>query len=160
MRFERFTARRTACPDSLSISTPRHLTVQALTQGMDRALPQIVDLLVELLAPEAIIARNDAAVRAKEELPQEIQVLYGTAPEGRIPVRINGLQWLVDPVGGQKTGIYLDQRENYVAAARWAHGAALDCFTSTGGFALHLAPGLRGVEAVDSSVTALADCDG
>src|SRR4029079_17892260 len=67
-----------------------------------------------------------------------------------------GLEWLVDPVGGQKTRIYLDQRENYLAAARWAHGPALDCFTSTGGFALQLAPKCESVEAVDSSATALA----
>jgi 23S rRNA (cytosine1962-C5)-methyltransferase len=69
---------------------------------------------------------------------------------------MNGLHWSVDLLRGQKTGVYLDQRENYVAAARHARGQALDCFTSTGGFALHLARVCDRVEAVDSSEHALA----
>ena len=71
-------------------------------------------------------------------------------------VRINSLQFHADLLGGQKTGIFLDQRENYVAAARYARGRALDCFTSSGGFALHLASKCESVEAVDSSAEALA----
>ncbi len=134
----------------------RYLTIQALTQAMDKATPDIVAALRTLVNPEAIIARNDAAVRERESLPREIAVLHGAASEGGVRIRMNGLEWLVDPVGGQKTGIYLDQRENYLAAARWAHGPALDCFTSTGGFALHLASKCESVEAVDSSETALA----
>jgi 23S rRNA (cytosine1962-C5)-methyltransferase len=133
-----------------------YLTIQTLTQAMDKATPEIVSALRTLVNPEAIIARNDAAVRERESLRREISVLHGAAPEGGVRIRMNGLGWLVDPVGGQKTGIYLDQRENYLAAARWAHGPALDCFTSTGGFALHLAPKCESVEAVDSSATALA----
>jgi 23S rRNA (cytosine1962-C5)-methyltransferase len=69
---------------------------------------------------------------------------------------MNGFRWAVDLLHGQKTGVYLDQRENYAAAARYAHGAALDCFTSTGGFALHLAGQCESVDAVDSSETAVA----
>ena len=69
---------------------------------------------------------------------------------------MNGLTFHADLVGGQKTGIYLDQRENYLAAARYAHGRALDCFTSSGGFALHMAAKCESVEAADSSAAALA----
>ncbi|MGA2594140.1 MAG: class I SAM-dependent methyltransferase, partial [Bryobacteraceae bacterium] len=66
------------------------------------------------------------------------------------------LRLQADLLHGQKTGIFLDQRENYNAAARYARGKALDCFTSTGGFALHLASRCESVEAVDSSAAALA----
>ena len=67
-------------------------------------------------------------------------------------VHMNGLAFRADLLQGQKTGIFLDQRENYAAAARYAHGKALDCFTSTGGFALHMAPKCESVEAVDVRV--------
>ena len=72
---------------------------------------------------------------------------------------MNGLDLHADLLGGQKTGIFLDQRENYLAAARYARGKALDCFTSTGGFALHLAAKCESVEAVDSSAGALATAE-
>ena len=72
---------------------------------------------------------------------------------------MNGLRWHADLVGGQKTGIYLDQRENYLAAARYAGGNALDCFTSTGGFALHLARSCEHVEAIDSSEHAIRSAE-
>ncbi|MBI3681198.1 MAG: class I SAM-dependent rRNA methyltransferase [Acidobacteria bacterium] len=130
-----------------------HLVVQALNQGMDRALDLIVDCLVELFQPESIVARHDVSVRAKESLALETKVLAG-AP-GKVRIEMNGLRFIVDLLGGQKTGAFLDQRENYVAAARWARGKALDCFTSSGGFALHIASGCEAVEAVDSSKTAL-----
>jgi 23S rRNA (cytosine1962-C5)-methyltransferase len=78
----------------------------------------------------------------------------GTVPE-MVPIKINDLSLYADLLHGQKTGIFLDQRENYVAAARYARGRALDCFASTGGFALHLAAKCESVEAVDSSETAL-----
>jgi 23S rRNA (cytosine1962-C5)-methyltransferase len=89
-------------------------------------------------------------------LPLETAVLSGEVPES-VPVRMNGLTLRADLLHGQKTGIFLDQRENYLAASRYARGGrALDCFTSTGGFALHLAPRCEAVEAVDSSEPALA----
>jgi 23S rRNA (cytosine1962-C5)-methyltransferase len=131
-----------------------YFTVQALDQGMDRATPQIVEALVELFTPKCIVARNDAAVRTQENLPREIRILQGEIPE-RISVRMNGLNFSVDLQHGQKTGIFLDQRQNYVAAARYARGRALDCFTSSGGFALHLAAKCEHVEGVDSSERAL-----
>ena len=130
-------------------------TLQALNQGMDRATPEIVATLIDLFQPPGIVARNDAAVRAQENLPRETTVLHGEIPE-RIPIRMNGLQFFADLQHGQKTGIFLDQRENYAAVARYGKGRALDCFTSTGGFALHLAGRCEQVEAVDSSERALA----
>ena len=132
-----------------------YLVLQALDQGMNRAMPEIVSALVQLCAPLGILARNDAAVRAQEFLPREVSVLHGEIPES-IHVKMNGLKLHADLAHGQKTGIYLDQRENYAAAARLARGQALDCFTSTGGFALHLAARCERVEAVDSGVSALA----
>jgi 23S rRNA (cytosine1962-C5)-methyltransferase len=135
------------------------LVVQTLDQGMDKARDVILDCLCELLAPRGIVARNDAAVRAKENLPLEAGVVRGEAP-GRVAIRMNGLALSADLLGGQKTGIYLDQRENYLAAARYAHGRALDCFTSTGGFALHMAGRCESVEAVDSSGAALETARG
>ncbi len=129
--------------------------VQALDQGMDRAVPEVVAALQAQFSPRAIVARNDAAVRSLEQLPREIKLLAGEL-EGAAAIRMNGFNLEADLLHGQKTGIYLDQRENYLAAARYASGRALDCFTSTGGFALHLARACEQVEAIDSSAPALA----
>ncbi len=132
-----------------------YLVVQTLDQGMDAAKPLIASCLEEILTPRGIVARNDVAVRAKESLPLETAVLAGTVPEA-VAVEMNGLKLSADLLHGQKTGIYLDQRENYRAAARYANGGkALDCFTSTGGFALHLAAHCESLEAADSSEAAL-----
>jgi 23S rRNA (cytosine1962-C5)-methyltransferase len=129
--------------------------LQALDQAMDAATPEIVAALQSQFAPVSIVARNDAAVRSLEELPRETRVLAG-AVDGPVNIRMNGFQLEVDLLHGQKTGVYLDQRENYLAAARYSTGKALDCFTSTGGFALHLARSCEQVEAIDSSEPALA----
>jgi 23S rRNA (cytosine1962-C5)-methyltransferase len=131
-----------------------YLVLQLLDQGMDAASGVLVDCLNELVQPRGILARNDVHVRKLESLPQEPAVLAGEIPE-RVDVRMNGLALQADLQHGQKTGVYLDQRENYLAAARWARGRALDCFTSTGGFALHMAPNCETVEGVDSSAEAL-----
>lgn len=131
------------------------LVLQTLTQGMDRAQPLIVKLLEELLSPQGIWERNDAPVRTKEQLAFRSGPLTGT-PSATVEVCMNGIVFHADLAAGQKTGVYLDQRENYVAAARWAHGEALDCFTSTGGFALHLAKNCSTVEAVDSGAALAA----
>jgi 23S rRNA (cytosine1962-C5)-methyltransferase len=132
-----------------------YLVLQTLNQGMDAARPWIVSSLVELFSPRGIVARNDAPVRSREALPLASGVIYGEVPE-TVEFRMNGLRLLADLLHGQKTGAFLDQRENYLAAARYARGKALDCFTSSGGFALHLAPGCEAVEALDSSGAALA----
>jgi 23S rRNA (cytosine1962-C5)-methyltransferase len=129
--------------------------IQTLNQGMERAQSLIVDLLVRDFGARAVVARNDSAVRERESLPREIKLLYGELPDSLV-VSMNGLFWHVDLLCGQKTGLYLDQRENYVAAACYAHGRALDCFSGTGGFALHLAGVCQRVEAADSSAAALA----
>jgi len=131
-----------------------YLVVQTLSQGMDRAKPEIVALLAELFSPRGILERNDVAVRRREDLPLAAGVLFGEAP-ARASFRMNGLRLQADLLHGQKTGLFLDQRENYLAAARYAKGRALDCFTSGGGFALHLASRCESVEAVDSSDLAL-----
>jgi 23S rRNA (cytosine1962-C5)-methyltransferase len=131
-----------------------YLVVQFLTQGMDRARAEIMSCLEELLKPAGILARNDAAVRKLEELPQSVDVLAGEIPE-KVSVQLNGLRLEADLIKGQKTGIYLDQRENYVAAARYARGKVLDCFSSTGGFALHVAKQVESVDAVESSALAI-----
>jgi len=133
-----------------------YLVIQTLDQGMDAARKEIVSCLEEIFGPRGIVARNDAAVRSKEQLPLESAVVTGEVPEF-CGVHMNGLTLRADLLRGQKTGIFLDQRENYVAAARYARGGrALDAFTSTGGFALHLAGKCENVEAADSSEAALS----
>jgi 23S rRNA (cytosine1962-C5)-methyltransferase len=132
-----------------------YLVIQTLDQGMECAKPVIVSCLEEIFQPKGIVARNDSPVRTKEELPQEVTIVSGEIPES-IQVHLNGLTLTTDLVHGQKTGIFLDQHENYKAAARYLRGGrALDCFTSTGGFALHLARHAAHVDAVDSSGPAL-----
>ena len=132
-----------------------YLVVQTLDQGMDAAKSAIASSLDEIFHPKGIVARNDVAVREKEELPLETTVLSGEVPES-VTVQMNGLTLRADLLRGQKTGIFLDQRDNYRAAARYARGGkALDCFTSTGGFALHVAGKCESVEAADSSGPAL-----
>ncbi|HMF74155.1 MAG TPA: class I SAM-dependent rRNA methyltransferase [Bryobacteraceae bacterium] len=134
------------------------LVAQLLDQGMDRQTAEVVGALTKLLAPNGIVGRNDVPVRLKENLPLTAGMLSGEAPE-RVEIQMNGLRLYADLLGGQKTGIFLDQRENYLAArgyaSRYGRGRALDCFTGSGGFALHLAGVCDSVEAVDSSTAAL-----
>lgn len=131
-----------------------HLVLQTLTQGMERLKQAIVSQLAELVRPQAIIERNDAPIRQRENLPLSTGVLSGELHQP-VQVKMNDLCWEVDLLGGQKTGLYLDQRENYLAAARYARGRVLDCFTGCGGFALHVAGSVESVEAIDSSAPAL-----
>jgi 23S rRNA (cytosine1962-C5)-methyltransferase len=132
--------------------------IQALDQAMDRSMPEIVSALEAQFAPRAMVGRNDSAVRSLEELPREIKMLAGEL-DRPVEIRMNGFAMEADLLHGQKTGVFLDQRENYLAAARYAGGRALDCFTSTGGFALHLARTCEHVEAIDSSAAALATAE-
>jgi 23S rRNA (cytosine1962-C5)-methyltransferase len=131
------------------------LVVQALSQGMERLMPDIVRLLVDLLAPAGVLARNDPKVRLLEGLEQTVQVLHGSVPEA-IDVRELGIAYTVDPYRGQKTGLFLDQRENREAAACYASGRLLDAFSYNGGFALRLASQCSEVVALDISVDAVA----
>ena len=132
-----------------------YLVIQTLSQGMDRAKPEIVAALQDLLKPAGIVARNDVAVRKHESLPLETAIVSGTLPD-RVQIEMNGFHWEANLLEGQKTGVFLDQRENYAVAASYATGRVLDCFTCTGGFAIHMAGRCESVEAVDSSVPALA----
>jgi len=132
-----------------------YLVIQTLSQGTDRLLPEIVDALVSLVQPAGILARNDPRVRELEGLERKVEVVYGTVPE-IIEVREAGVSYQVDPYRGQKTGLFLDQRENRQAALRYAHGRLLDAFSYNGGFALALAPRCTEVLAVDISEDAVA----
>ena len=132
-----------------------YLVVQTLSQGIDRRVPEIVSALTELLRPRGILARNDPRVRMLEGLEQRVEVLQGEVPE-RIDVREGAVEYQVDPWRGQKTGLFLDQRENREAALRYARGRLLDAFSYNGGFALALAPRCASVLAVDISEDAVA----
>jgi 23S rRNA (cytosine1962-C5)-methyltransferase len=132
-----------------------HLVVQTLSQGTDRLLPEIVGLLVERLSPAGILARNDARSRILEGLEQKVEVVYGEVPQ-TIEVEDGGVRYDVDPRRGQKTGAFLDQRENRVAAAAYARGRLLDCFSYDGGFALALARRCDETVAVEISGEAVA----
>jgi 23S rRNA (cytosine1962-C5)-methyltransferase len=132
-----------------------YLVVQALVQGIDRLLPELVGLLVDRLGPIGVLARNDPRVRLLEGLEQRVEVLHGEIP-GEIEVREGRVSYAVDPYHGQKTGLFLDQRENRVAAASYAHGRALDAFSYNGGFAFAVAPVCDEVTAVDISEEAVA----
>ena len=132
-----------------------YLVIQALVQGIERMVPDVVRLLVERLNPLGILARNDPRVRLLEGLEQRVEVLHRQVPE-EIEVRESRVSYLVDPYRGQKTGLFLDQRENRIAAASYAHGRALDAFSYNGGFALAMAPACDSVLAVDISEQAVA----
>ena len=131
-----------------------HMVIQALSQGMDRLLPAITSILIELMQPKGILARNDPKVRALEGLPQSVDVLHGEIPDS-IVVREGPIEYDVDLRKGQKTGLFLDQRENREAAARYARGRLLDCFSYNGGFALRLARTCPEAEALDISADAV-----
>ncbi len=131
-----------------------YLVVQALSQAVDRRLPEITKALVDLLHPAGILARNDPRVRLLEGLDQRVEPLYGDVPEA-IDVREGAVRYQVDPWRGQKTGLFLDQRENREAALRYASGRVLDAFSYNGGFALALAPKAQTVLAVDISEEAV-----
>jgi 23S rRNA (cytosine1962-C5)-methyltransferase len=133
----------------------RWLVVQLMSAGLERARGPIVEALRELTGCEGILARHDAAVRTREGLPRETTLLYGEVPQ-EIEVEEHGVRYLAAPWTGQKTGAFLDQRENRALVGRVARGRALDCFSYHGSFALHLARGADDVLALDISAAALA----
>jgi 23S rRNA (cytosine1962-C5)-methyltransferase len=132
-----------------------YLVVQSLSQGMDRLQPRITAMLVELTRAKGVVARNDPRVRLLEGLEQRVEVVHGDVPAA-IKVREGHVEYVVDAFRGQKTGLFLDQRENRVAAARYASGRLLDTFSYNGGFALALAPHCDEVVAIDISEDAVA----
>jgi 23S rRNA (cytosine1962-C5)-methyltransferase len=131
------------------------LVLQALSQGMDRLLPQLVRWLVKRLAPRGILARHDVRARSLEGLDRNIDVLHGDVPD-TVVVRDRDVEYEVDLRLGQKTGAFLDQRDNRWAAAEPARGRLLDCFSYDGGFALRLARRVTEAIAVDISQDAVA----
>lgn len=128
--------------------------LQTLSQGTENIKPLIVELLNEEFAPRAIIERNDVKVRQHEGLEMTVGVLYGEAPQ-EFEILQDGIRFRVSPLSGQKTGSFLDQRENRIAARKVAHGRALDCFTFSGAFALHLADPCYSVLGIDISAEAI-----
>lgn len=131
-----------------------YLVVQALSQGTDRLMPDILALLVESLKPAGVIARNDVRVRQLEGLESSVTLLHGEVPEA-VHVREGRIDHEVDLWHGQKTGLFLDQRENRVAARAYARGRMLDCFSYHGAFALQLADRCDSVTALEVSEEAV-----
>lgn len=133
------------------------LAVQANTAGMELLAPALLEALRSLLAPRLVVARNDAAVRGLEGLPQEVRPLFGDASAETVRAEEGGLGFTVDLLGGQKTGWFFDQRENRDRVARLAAGATvLDAFCHTGGFGLRCAAsGASRVVLLDRSAHAL-----
>ena len=133
----------------------RWLVVQLMSAGLERFRGEIVSALREIVRPAGILARNDVPLRGKEGLARETVLLDGEVPR-EIEVHEYGVKFLAAPWTGQKTGAFLDQRENRRFAGTIARGRALDCFTYHGSFALHLARNAAHVTALDSSAQALA----
>ena len=131
------------------------LVLQTLSQGTDKIKHELTEILIELFSPTAIIERNDARVRELEGLPLVAATIHGAVP-AEVEIRQHGIRFLVMPSGGQKTGSFLDQRENRLAARSVGHGRGLDCFTFNGAFALHLASVCEEVSGIDISDDAIA----
>jgi 23S rRNA (cytosine1962-C5)-methyltransferase len=132
------------------------LSLQILTQAMDEenVRKTLITALEQTLAPASIVERVDPRVRQLEQLPPRASGLL-LGEKTSTTFTVNGVKFHFEGFEGQKTGAFLDQRENYAAAAQYAHGDALDVFCYQGGFALHLAPYCSRVTGVDSSRPAL-----
>jgi 23S rRNA (cytosine1962-C5)-methyltransferase len=130
------------------------LVLQTLSQGTEAIKEMLVALLVDEFGPRAVIERNDVRVRALEGLEMKAGVLYGE-PAEEMEIVQHGVRFLIAPLGGQKTGAFLDQRENHWAARAVAGGRALDCFTFNGAFALHIASVCETVLGLDVSAEAV-----
>ncbi|MEO7102548.1 MAG: class I SAM-dependent rRNA methyltransferase [Gemmatimonadaceae bacterium] len=131
-----------------------YIVLQLSSAGIEAFRDQIVTALIELFEPAGILARNDAGSREREGLVRETVLLHGEVPE-EIEVTEYGIHYFAAPWTGQKTGAFLDQRENRHMIGELARGAALDCFSYHGSFALHLARGADRVTSLDSSAAAL-----
>lgn len=132
----------------------RWLVVQFMSAGLEPSRAAIVDALQALARPDGILARNDVSLREKEGLPRTVELIAGQVPR-EIEVEEDGIRYLAAPWDGQKTGAFLDQRENRARIGALARGRALDCFSYHGSFALHLARNADRVTALDSSTSAL-----
>ena len=133
-----------------------YVVAQLLSAGLEQVRDDVLAGIDTALAPEGILLRNDSAIRRHEGLPLEVVAAKGSVPD-TVPVEEHGVRYLAAPRAGQKTGAFLDQRENRVLVGQHTGaGRALDLFTYHGSFALHLARGAAEVLAVDSSADALA----
>lgn len=130
------------------------LVVQLLSAGLETQRAHIIDALTSLMQPRGILARNDPAVRTREGLDRTVEVLAGTVPD-TIRITEHGVHYLAALKTGQKTGAFLDQRDNRRLIGSLARGRALDCFSYHGSFAMHLARTADHVTAVDVSAAAL-----
>lgn len=142
------------CPSLICDRYDRWLVVQLMSAGIEQYRETVVRVLRELVEPLGILARNDVPVRAKEGLPVTVELLAGDVPR-EIEVKEHGVRYLAAPWEGQKTGAFLDQRENRLAIRQVTRGRALDCFSYHGSFALHLATRADHVIALDASAAAL-----
>ena len=131
-----------------------YLVLQCLSLGIDMRKEMICECLIELFSPKGIYERSDVSVRKKEGLPEVKGILYGEVPD-YCEICENGIKMLVDVKNGQKTGYFLDQKENRFAARRYALGEVLDCFCNSGGFSLNAATVANKVIACDISELAL-----
>ncbi len=128
--------------------------IQTLSQSTEMLKPFFADLLIEEFNPKAIVERNDVKVRELEGLELKTGLLYGDCPD-EIIIEQDGVKFYVSPFSGQKTGSFLDQRENHFAAQKVGFGRGLDCFTFNGGFALNLAHSCESVIGIDISEDAV-----
>jgi 23S rRNA (cytosine1962-C5)-methyltransferase len=137
------------------------VVLQLLTKALDNDAIRIVvaETLRQSVLPETIVERPDPRIRELEQLsapsPAPLYAQHTDEPLTKTIFHLNGLKFHYDANSGQKTGAFLDQRENYAAAARYAHGEALDVCTYQGGFALHLAKACARVTGIDVSRAAL-----
>lgn len=144
-----------ACPSLICDRYDRWLVVQLMSAGLETFRDEILNALDDLVKPAGILARNDVPLRAKEKLPVGVELLRGDVPD-EVEVSEHGVRFLAAPWRGQKTGAFLDQRENRALIGSLARGRALDCFSYHGSFALHLARNAESVIALDVSAEALA----
>jgi 23S rRNA (cytosine1962-C5)-methyltransferase len=142
------------CPSLVVDRYDRWVVVQLMSAGLEAFRSEIVDAVVDVTRADGVLARNDSALRSKEGLPRETVPLHGEVPH-EIEVDEYGIRYIAAPYTGQKTGAFLDQRENRHLAGNVAKGVALDCFSYHGSFAMHLARNADEVIALDSSEQAL-----
>ncbi|MEW6735077.1 MAG: class I SAM-dependent rRNA methyltransferase [Acidobacteriota bacterium] len=132
--------------------------LQMLSQATDALRTTWLELLKEMFQPRTLIERDDVRVRTLEGLPEQTAILAGQPPP-KLIIDQHGVGFTVDLLGGQKTGLFLDQRENHRSARHYAHGRALDCFTFTGAFALHMAENAESVLGLDISAAAIEQAE-
>ncbi|HEU4995283.1 MAG TPA: class I SAM-dependent rRNA methyltransferase [Gemmatimonadaceae bacterium] len=143
-----------ALPSLICDKYDRWVVVQLMSAGLERFRESIVAAIEETVRPAGILARNDVPLRKKEGLTLTSELLHGDVPQ-TVEVKEHGVRYFAAPWEGQKTGAFLDQRENRAFIGSRARGRALDCFSYHGSFALHLARHAAQVIALDSSAAAL-----